>query len=1112
MGTLRTGRLWFALFWSLMVGLGALVRGAPVTGTFRNSDGTAYTSAVTFRPVSSPSISGSDTITGADIKVTPNSSGYVSTTLTAGYYSVYLGSTRRFTIAVPSGSDTVDVTSILTTPAWLVPGEAGISGIITNTYAIATASVRGLVKTDSTSSDPVVDLSSTVTTKVNGSSNAIVAMTAPRTNGVQIVTDLQDLTTADPDNGWTVISTAAGFQITWSWSPGNNTEDDDHVRPQDGGGCWVAGARVPLPSGLTGSKGAVFGSNYRLVESTATKQQVDNTAMQVATVAAMRALTAAQINDGQLIQTGGRLTNGDGAGRTYYWAAASSATTNLVGVFAPVAGGTGRFIWTESGDLTPQLAGAVVDGTTDNTTEIQAASDYAEDNGLELFFPVGTYRATTLTCETARWRGILPQQERIQPGTSSIIVQHSSASGPLVRILYTTTAKPSIEDLCFVGLGDAITPSKRAITTVTDRFTFGVSTNYAPQLGTSASFPKQVAFFYTSEDRYLGSAFITGTSTVGANCIATIDSSWDNYATPTTSGFLLNTACKVVWSPIYTNSVGSLIPNPATAGYPCIEITGGLSGKFRNVMVNKFHTGIYAIGEVTPYWFYDGNVRFNYCEFAGMASAIPYLNADAVGTGSLIASGSYIKPGANVISWDAETLSITNAKARNTAFGFYNAFSGSGLRDLRTDQCVTGYYQSWEICNNIGYALFDNCIRYGFVSDNGFYGDILGIGAHIDYLQARRWFGSSDSTAAYFTNSSAIRVTGSSFKNAISVDAIDLGVNSQNGSTNYWTWAFDISGTNHEITIGAKHNLAGASNYQRSTTVPIRWNSPYSVSTAAQAINGWYSPDGTNVAFAAAGLDAFLTGSTDTWTKTAYIRFGTNAPASTGQYAFYSYPDVVGNGTTAVGHFFRANFNTAVSTEVIGVRIRAEVASGVTEPIVNGLVVMDAAGSGTATRVAGVSIDEQTKGTTANYNIRLGETSSTGPVGTYSIYNVSSRNNYFGGNLTFGSGSGPVFNDTSFLRGTTNYFNGTTAFNDGVTIGGGDKLDGVYYVNGTLVAGTKALSNGNITSTSKLTPYLVTAGGTPGALYVSAKGTGTCTVTSTSGSDTSVIGVLIVNP
>lgn len=58
----------------------------------------------------------------------------------------------------------------------------------------------------------------------------------------------------------------------------------------------------------------------------------------------------------------------------------------------------------------------------------------------------------------------------------------------------------------------------------------------------------------------------------------------------------------------------------------------------------------------------------------------------------------------------------------------------------------------------------------------------------------------------------------------------------------------------------------------------------------------------------------------------------------------------------------------------------------------------------------------------------------------------------------------------------------------------------------TLVAGTVTVANANITSTSRIVPEQITPGGTPGALFVSAKVGGTSfTIKSTSATDTSVV-------
>lgn len=935
--------------------------------------------------------------------------------------------------------------------------------------------------------------------------------------GTYIASDEQDLAFFSPEKAGRAIIKTGTASGDWYWDSTSVVAAGDGVIEANGYlvGRWIRSYSISTPNTLSGSFGVVFNGAKQLVQSEATKQQVDKGAMQVPTVAAMRALTASQINDGQLIQTGGRLVNGDGAGRTYYWVSSSTNPTNLVGVFAPLSGGTGRFVWTESGDLTPQLAGAVVDGTTDNTTEIQAAIDYGEANGLPLYSPVTEqpYRVTSLTCETIQWYGVLPQRERIQVGTSTIHAQLPSATGPLVRVRYTRTAKPRIADMAFVGMGDVITPNKKAITSVADRFTFGVATGDAPQLGTSPSFPKQVAFFYTSEDRYLGSAFITGTSVVGANTIATVDPEWDNFATPLSSGYLLNTACKVVWSPVYTNNVGNLYPNPAIAGYPCFEVIGGLSGTFQNLLIAKFHTGIYTIGDITPYWFYDGSVRMNYMEFAGMASALPYQNADSVGMGSLIISGAYVKPGANVVSYPDETIPLSLSLARNTSFGFYNPFSGSGLADIRTDQCVAGYHSAWEIANYYGYALFDNCIRYGLSSENGFYGDILGTGLHINMLQARRYFIGTNQTGTFYTNSAAVRVKGSSFTNNISLGAIDFGVNYQGGSTNYWKWGFDISGLRHNVQVAAKQNVTGVENLQRSTNFPVRWLNPYSITLASDVRDGWYTPDYAGLTFAQGGTNIFAMNSSGVWLMGGFNRIGPNAPTPDGQYGFYSLVETPGNATTAYGYFFRANLTNGVSTETGAMRIRAEVPSGITQPIVNGVTILNPSGGGTITRNVGLTVVQQTAGTTANYNARFGASAgSVGPVGTYNVTFEGGRDVTIDGNLSFSSGKGPSFTDGSFVRGTTNYLAGASVAGGGLRVGTtGDLIKGTFYSNGTLVAGTVVIANGNIGATSKLTPYLVTAGGTPGALYISSKGTGTCTITSTSATDTSVVGILIVN-
>ncbi len=65
----------------------------------------------------------------------------------------------------------------------------------------------------------------------------------------------------------------------------------------------------------------------------------------------------------------------------------------------------------------------------------------------------------------------------------------------------------------------------------------------------------------------------------------------------------------------------------------------------------------------------------------------------------------------------------------------------------------------------------------------------------------------------------------------------------------------------------------------------------------------------------------------------------------------------------------------------------------------------------------------------------------------------------------------------------------------------------------TLVGGEKVVADTSITAASVIMLTTQSPGGTPGAVYVSARTAGTSfTISSTSGSDTSVVGYTITEP
>ncbi|MEU5382682.1 hypothetical protein [Kitasatospora cineracea] len=84
------------------------------------------------------------------------------------------------------------------------------------------------------------------------------------------------------------------------------------------------------------------------------------------------------------------------------------------------------------------------------------------------------------------------------------------------------------------------------------------------------------------------------------------------------------------------------------------------------------------------------------------------------------------------------------------------------------------------------------------------------------------------------------------------------------------------------------------------------------------------------------------------------------------------------------------------------------------------------------------------------------------------------------------------------------------------TAGFGFKIkEGTSAKMGTVVltAGTMVVPNTSVTATSRIFLTAQAPGGTPGALYVSARAAGTSfTIKSTSASDTSTVAYLIVDP
>jgi hypothetical protein len=81
-----------------------------------------------------------------------------------------------------------------------------------------------------------------------------------------------------------------------------------------------------------------------------------------------------------------------------------------------------------------------------------------------------------------------------------------------------------------------------------------------------------------------------------------------------------------------------------------------------------------------------------------------------------------------------------------------------------------------------------------------------------------------------------------------------------------------------------------------------------------------------------------------------------------------------------------------------------------------------------------------------------------------------------------------------------------------LAVGGGSRVAKVRVTTATLTDGTVAVTDEAITANSQIYVGAVTPAGTPGALYVASKTAGAgYTITSTSATDTSVVGVTVVD-
>ncbi|MBN9691307.1 MAG: hypothetical protein J0M24_13810 [Verrucomicrobia bacterium] len=171
LSALSSQLLWILLA-SQLSALSSQLLGAELYGQFLNANSTPYTNEVLFRALSTPLNAHPRIIAGGDFRVTPNTNGDFTINLQAGDYRVFSRlDSRGFVISVPDGTNSYLINSRITSALTYTPA-AMVLGNATNVPKAAVGT-SGLVKTDSSTNDPVVYLKTTVDTLLAGKVSAI---------------------------------------------------------------------------------------------------------------------------------------------------------------------------------------------------------------------------------------------------------------------------------------------------------------------------------------------------------------------------------------------------------------------------------------------------------------------------------------------------------------------------------------------------------------------------------------------------------------------------------------------------------------------------------------------------------------------------------------------------------------------------------------------------------------------------------------------------------------------------------------------------------------------------------------------------------------------------
>jgi hypothetical protein len=570
------------------------------------------------------------------------------------------------------------------------------------------------------------------------------------------------------------------------------------------------------------------------------------------------------------VEVQGYFTPNDGGGGQFYYIPHETADNGMT-----FDAGSGSYSWRrtwDGGPINVLWFGAQPDDDADDTAAVQAAIDFAQNPtygpgsqsgeavSAKVTFPAGRFDISALDISgLAELSGVSAQQFNYNNGTS-IRQLGSVTNTPLLTLDgLSTFTQPVIENIAIVGRQEANSFSKRSIVSVTSRHVFTVATNDLPTYNAAATTLPHYGFcyFYASDGKRLGVGWVE--SIDYATGAVTLRDQTDWYATPTSSGLLLDTNCKVIFTePTTVGSNTGYWSAYAPAGNIGLLIKGSGQARIRNLIIQNFNAGVvFEGGGVTMPM---ENVSIRGCALFNVGGYREAVTSDHI-FNNLLLQGFYLG------DYDlSSVVELTNKWYRSTPFALYHPPYGSQIGVMISDGCLWSGIQSLDNWVNIQSLFSDNISVGGWWLERGL-GSSITNALNIDTWTLRPRFLAVSGEGLYPLNSTN-QVRGlyvpatSTGRISMQVDKIGvftvypyLNNYSTNAANRLLDSLFDFPATT-KVGVGQfmQHGLLGTTNvYGAQAGRVFRGAIRDDIDTAANAGSGWFYTNSTTASFAVGG-------------------------------------------------------------------------------------------------------------------------------------------------------------------------------------------------------------------------------------------------------------------